>query len=67
MDQLNGRTYDGRDLRITIDAGRPGPDRGGFSRYNISIFSFKETASTRLVSEVNHTIGLRPYSVAKEN
>ena len=30
MDQLNGRTYDGRDLRITIDAGRPGPDRGGF-------------------------------------
>ena len=23
MDALNGRTYDGRDLRITIDAGRP--------------------------------------------
>ena len=38
MDQLNGRTYDGRDLRITIDAGRPGPDRGGFSRYDICIF-----------------------------
>ena len=23
MDALNGRTYDGRDLRITVDAGRP--------------------------------------------
>ena len=39
MDALNGRTYDGRDLRITIDAGRPaggggggyrGDDRGGY-------------------------------------
>merc|ERR1719204_1322926 len=29
MDSLNGRTYDGRDLRITIDPGRPS---GG--RYN---------------------------------
>ena len=31
MDALNGRTYDGRDLRITIDAGRPsgGKFRGG--------------------------------------
>ena len=38
MDQLNGRTYDGRDLRITIDAGRPGPDRGGFSRCDKCIF-----------------------------
>ncbi len=23
MDALNGRQYDGRDLRITMDAGRP--------------------------------------------
>ena len=23
MDALNGRQYDGRDLRITVDAGRP--------------------------------------------
>merc|ERR1712142_1367904 len=26
MDALNGRTYDGRDLRITIDPGRPSVD-----------------------------------------
>ena len=32
MDALNGRTYDGRDLRITIDAGRP--SGGGGGRYN---------------------------------
>jgi len=37
MDALNGRTYDGRDLRITVDAGRPtrGEDyqsRGGRGR-----------------------------------
>ena len=29
MDALNGRTYDGRDLRITIDAGRPSGGGGG--------------------------------------
>jgi len=28
MDSLNGRTYDGRDLRISVDEGRP----GGFNR-----------------------------------
>ena len=27
MDALNGRTYDGRDLRITIDPGRPSGGR----------------------------------------
>merc|ERR1711973_746441 len=33
LDELNGRTYDGRELRIKIDEGRPnrggGGDRGG--------------------------------------
>jgi len=29
LDALNGRTYDGRDLRITIDAGRPAGGGGG--------------------------------------
>ena len=32
MDALNGRTYDGRDLRITIDAGRPSGAGGGRDR-----------------------------------
>ncbi len=39
MDALNGRSYDGRDLRITVDAGRPagsgdggGGGGGGFGR-----------------------------------
>ena len=32
MDALNGRTYDGRDLRITIDAGRPAGGGGGGGR-----------------------------------
>ena len=29
MDALNGRSYDGRDLRITVDAGRPAGGGGG--------------------------------------
>jgi len=29
MESLNGRTYDGRDLRISVDEGRPGGFRGG--------------------------------------
>merc|ERR1712226_128126 len=29
LDALDGRTYDGRDLRITIDPGRPTNGRGG--------------------------------------
>jgi len=32
LDALNGRTYDGRDLRITIDAGRPAGGGGGRDR-----------------------------------
>ena len=32
LDALNGRTYDGRDLRITIDAGRPAGGGGGGGR-----------------------------------
>jgi len=30
LDALNGRTYDGRDMRISIDEGRPGGNRGGY-------------------------------------
>merc|ERR1719431_1736577 len=31
MDELNGRQFDGRDLRVSIDEGRPrGGGRGGF-------------------------------------
>ena len=29
MDELNGRSYDGRDLRIRMDEGRPRRDDGG--------------------------------------
>merc|ERR1712133_304317 len=29
LDELNGRTYDGRELRIKIDEGRPNRGRGG--------------------------------------
>ena len=29
VDALNGRQYDGRELRISIDAGRPGGGGGG--------------------------------------
>merc|ERR1712112_566634 len=38
LDELNGRTYDGRELRIKIDEGRPnrggGGGRGGGGRYD---------------------------------
>jgi len=30
LDALNGRTYDGRDMRISIDEGRPAGNRGGY-------------------------------------
>merc|ERR1712226_1424089 len=33
LDELNGRTYDGRELRIKIDEGRPNRGRGG-GRYD---------------------------------
>eukprot|EP00088_Acartia_fossae_P001022 TRINITY_DN10385_c0_g1_i1.p1 TRINITY_DN10385_c0_g1~~TRINITY_DN10385_c0_g1_i1.p1 ORF type:complete len:194 (-),score=16.16 TRINITY_DN10385_c0_g1_i1:536-1117(-) len=38
MDSLNGRTYDGRDLRISLDPGRPARDDygGGRRRYSRS-------------------------------
>jgi len=32
LDALNGRTFDGRDMRISIDEGRPGGPRGGGDR-----------------------------------
>jgi len=35
LDELNGRTYDGRELRIKIDEGRPNrPGGGGGGRYD---------------------------------
>ena len=36
VDALNGRQYDGRELRISIDAGRPGGSRS-VSFNNVSI------------------------------
>merc|ERR1719320_947797 len=33
MDELNGRSYDGRDLRIRMDEGRPRRDDGGGRGY----------------------------------
>ena len=38
MDELNGRSYDGRDLRIRMDEGRPRRDDGGGR--NLSCFLF---------------------------
>jgi hypothetical protein len=35
MDALNGRSYDGRDLRITVDAGRPAGGGGGGGRGSV--------------------------------
>ena len=33
LDELNGRSYDGRDLRIRMDEGRPRRDDGGGRGY----------------------------------
>ena len=41
LDALNGRTFDGRDMRISIDEGRPGGPR--YESYYIELYSFSLT------------------------